>query len=117
MSDEINDGGSEEGGRGWGVSETIEILDYIAQSPAQEHGGFHENTVKAAIGALAMIAELRAALAKAEAERDSAVESERFALMHLGESESQRDALKARAERAEAAWLVRAAAWCREANR
>lgn len=58
-------------GRGWGVSETIDILEYIANSPAEVDGGFHENTINAARGALSMIADLRAALAKAEAERDA----------------------------------------------
>jgi len=37
----------------------LETLKYIAKSPAQEHGGFHPNTVDAAKWAIAEISRLR----------------------------------------------------------
>lgn len=39
-------------------------LEYIARSPAPEHGGFHETTVAIAKGAIAEIARLRGIIAR-----------------------------------------------------
>jgi len=45
------------------VKETLEGLQYIADSPAAEHGGFHIETIKTAVDAIAQIRQL-------ESERD-----------------------------------------------
>lgn len=119
------------------MSETVKALEYIARGGDPSSDWFESDAIEAAKKALSMIAELRAALAKAEAERDAArgaLETSDLTLrdaaravwgnattfgrdtphllvaeilplrVQVAEAQSERDALKARAERAEAAW-------------
>jgi septal ring factor EnvC (AmiA/AmiB activator) len=52
-----------------------DVLNYIIESPPQEHGGFHPTTVEAAKWAVAEIDRLRAELADAVTLRQSEIES------------------------------------------
>jgi hypothetical protein len=54
------------------MSDILEELRYIADSPTREHGGFHEQTVTAARRAIEEITHLRAQLAQARAALEEA---------------------------------------------